>query len=302
MSESTSRNERRQRQAYRRRATRNDNIERNDRYFSNGPLSPLRSPLNPKQGQGVSKHLDDRRERRACWKELDNQEFTKISLKDEDFPDLGSCRFTPEVNRDVTNTTTSQATGDKESRRFRRKLEMTDNKKNSKKVFRENSRTDAEVEKNEVILNRRQKALDYGKNTIAYDNYIEQIKRHERQKGYPRTPDKGQKCSRRSWDQQVRLWRIGLHRWNNSSTPGQSMEGLFADTSSESASEVGDRSSTPSVCMEECDVISVEHGDRDNENCVEEKVSWADQVAQQQNLLDNFDIEVCLKAEKITFD
>ncbi|XP_033755948.1 histone RNA hairpin-binding protein-like [Pecten maximus] len=295
MSENSPRNERRQRSAYRRRTARNENTERNERYFSNGPLSPLRSPLNQKQGQRLTKHSDDRRERRSCWKELDNQKFTKISLKDEDFPDLGICRYTPEIKRDVNSTSNSLEEGEKESRRFRRKLELTDNKRNSKKVFRENSRTDVEMEKDEVTLSRRQKTLDYGKNTIAYDNYIAQIKRQDRQKGYPRTPDKNQKCSRRSWDQQVRLWRLGLHRWNNSSTPGQSIEGLFADTSSESASEIGDRSSTPSISMEDCDVSSVDHGDED-------KGSWAEQVAQDQSMLDNFDIDLCLKPEKNTFD
>ncbi|XP_021352884.1 histone RNA hairpin-binding protein-like isoform X2 [Mizuhopecten yessoensis] len=285
MSEESPRNERRQRTAFRRRPNRNDNTQsqRNERYFSNGPLSPLRSPLNPKQSQGITKHADDRRERRACWKELDNQEFTKISLKDEDFPDLGVCRFTPEIKRNLT-ITSDQDAGENESRR-------------------ENSRTDVEVEKDGATLNRRQKALDYGKNTIAYDNYFAQIKRNERQKSYPRTPDKSQKCSRRSWDQQVRLWRIGLHHWNNTCTPGQSVEGLFADTSSESASEVGDRSSTPSISMEECDV-SMDHVDRDEEeNSAGDQGSWAEQVAtQEHSTLDNFNLEMCLKPEKNTFN
>ena len=298
MSENSPRNERRQRSAYRRRATRNENTERNERYFSNGPLSPLRSPLNQKQGP---KHADERRERRTCWRELDNQEFTKISLKDDDFPDLGCSRYTPEIRREVTRTTSTTNSfeeGEKGSRGLRRKLELTDNKKNSKKAYRETSKPESrvELEKDEATLNRRQKTLDYGKNTIAYDNYIAQIKRQERPKGYPRTPDKSQKCSRRSWDQQVRLWRIGLHRWNNSSTPGQSIEGLFADTSSESASEIGDRSSTPSVILEECDSVEYE----DNTNCADDKVSWAEQVAQDESVMDNSDTAMRLTPETIS--
>jgi hypothetical protein len=30
----------------------------------------------------------------------------------------------------------------------------------------------------------------------------------------PRTPDKNQQCSKRSWDGQVRKWRRALHQWD----------------------------------------------------------------------------------------
>lgn len=302
MSENSPRKDRRHRTAFRRRANRNEDSERNERYFSKGPLSPLRSPLTQKQGQGVSKYSDDRRERRACWKELDTTEFTKISLKDEDYPDLGICRFTPEdknnTNRGVVRDNDD---GSNEGKRYRRKLELTDNRKNSKKVNRENSRTNVEGEKDEATLTRRQKAIDYGKNTIAYDNYVAQIKRNDRKKGYPRTPDKAQKCSRRSWDQQIRLWRLGLHHWNNSQNPGQCAEGLFADTSSESASEVGDRSSTPSISIDGDVYEDSKVEEEQLESCDEDRNSWAYQVSQEKSVLDDFDFALCMKEDTSSF-
>ena len=38
--------------------------------------------------------------------------------------------------------------------------------------------------------------------------------RELRSKSNPSTPDKCQKCSKRSWDGQIRKWRRGLHAWD----------------------------------------------------------------------------------------
>jgi len=66
-------------------------------------------------------------------------------------------------------------------------------------------------------LKTRQKAIDYGKNTIGYDNYVRMVPKHKRSRGDPQTPDKYQKVSKRMFDGLIKSWRRKLHKWDGNS-------------------------------------------------------------------------------------
>jgi len=61
------------------------------------------------------------------------------------------------------------------------------------------------------ILSRRQKQLEYCKNTDDYQAYASAVPRSERKPHQPRTPDLGGKYSRRQWDGAVKHWKTAVH-------------------------------------------------------------------------------------------
>ena len=70
-------------------------------------------------------------------------------------------------------------------------------------------------EDNPQRLDQRLKQIQYGYNTLAYDNFITEVPKHARgsRDEHPRTPDPYQMQSKRAFDGRIKKWRRELHRW-----------------------------------------------------------------------------------------
>jgi histone RNA hairpin-binding protein len=74
-------------------------------------------------------------------------------------------------------------------------------------------------------MEQRQKQIDMGKKTPEYASYIAKVQVEDRKQGEPHTPRIEYKCSKRSFDGQVRKWRRALHEWDT-----QQIAALFRKT------------------------------------------------------------------------
>ncbi|EGG21991.1 hypothetical protein DFA_01877 [Cavenderia fasciculata] len=84
-------------------------------------------------------------------------------------------------------------------------------------------------EDNPKRLQARQRQLDIGKATIGYKTFSTAVSKSKRKKSDPKTPNKNQICSKRSWDGQVRKWRRLLHQYDPVGTPLEDDDDLLDD-------------------------------------------------------------------------
>jgi histone RNA hairpin-binding protein len=103
------------------------------------------------------------------------------------------------------------------------------------------------VESDSHKLCQRQKQIDYGKNTLGYERYLELVPRKQRKKSvHPQTPDIKQVCSKRSWDGQVKKWRRRLHEFDPPVSENEEAPQLFLTDDGSAAHNQEDKDATTS--------------------------------------------------------
>ena len=65
------------------------------------------------------------------------------------------------------------------------------------------------------LLSQRQKQIDFGKNSLTYERYKNEVPHVNRKASDPQTPDIRLPDSKRRFDGKVKAWRRGLHEWEN---------------------------------------------------------------------------------------
>ncbi|CAH2299602.1 histone RNA hairpin-binding [Pelobates cultripes] len=187
--------------------------------------------------------------KRHCNGKFRRFDDTDSTVFDEDKPQIQNRRnesfTTPESHKPVPRCKdwgsvveeeeSLKETIEKDMAKYKRRLLISDFATRERRLSSESSdskdsSTPGELETDASVLTRRQKQINYGKNTLAYDRYLKEVPRHVRQPGvHPRTPNKFKKYSRRSWDQQIKLWKIALHAWDPPTEEGSELQPFNED-------------------------------------------------------------------------
>ncbi|CAD6993731.1 histone RNA hairpin-binding protein [Ceratitis capitata] len=129
------------------------------------------------------------------------------------------------------------ATEDKSRKEFQHTNNWNKNQYEAQKRQRYNSHGSStsskskEREHDPAVLARRQKQIEYGKNTVAYERYIDLVPIRKRTRNHPRTPDKYGKYSRRTFDGLIKVWRKQLHYYDPEPAAGTANNGDDDDDS-----------------------------------------------------------------------
>ena len=91
-------------------------------------------------------------------------------------------------------------------------------------------------------LAQRQKQIDFGKNTLAYDRYSKSVPKRQRVKAkqydeHPVTPEIHVVTSKRSFDGQVKKWRRLLHLWDPPSEADKHLDAQLSQLSKQTPNE-----------------------------------------------------------------
>ncbi|KAF5274712.1 hypothetical protein FQA39_LY07104 [Lamprigera yunnana] len=145
-----------------------------------------------------------------CKLERPEDDYIDFNFSEEQLENL-NIKLEPTVDNSNSNScskkgwvSTTKRTAPYEKKESKSWDTSDDDTNDRNKQFECNART----------LKRRQKQINYGKNTIGYDNYTKTVPRNRRKRDDPATPNKYIKYSRRAWDGLVRQWRLRLHKYD----------------------------------------------------------------------------------------
>ncbi|XP_015590443.1 histone RNA hairpin-binding protein [Cephus cinctus] len=155
---------------------------------------------------------------------LNGEELHVSTLKTNERKDIVYLNTTRNKPEDASNIRKRQREGSIGSLDEKVSRNRRNSSSSSSTLSSGNGKKEVEYETDPAVLARRQKEIDYGKNTIGYDRYIHAVPKKERTAEHPKTPPKYAKYSRRGWDGMVKLWRKQLHFWDPPENSGSTSE------------------------------------------------------------------------------